>query len=163
MEYILKQQAQMEQREINRLKRKREEEHVDRFVCGESYVEAAESCSGNAAGSSSSADEGSSLPGVQYCPTGSSSQCPSGMQCYAAVSCSRDAHHEEAPLSVEEVSVQLSDSLLTTSEQQPPSLLSNSTTATTEGNHAVLTIEEGYSSIVKRTVSALLSSRYGLN
>jgi len=164
MDYILKRQAQMEKRELNRLKRKREEEHVDRFVCGESYVEAAESCGGNAAGSSSSAVEGSgpSEAQVQYCPTGSSSQCPSGMQCYAAVSCSRDSHHEEALLSVEEVSVRLSDSLLAI-EQQPPSLLSNSTTATREGNHAVLTIEEGYSSIMKRTVSALLSSRYGLN
>jgi len=146
MDYILKRQAQMEKRELNRLKRKSEEEHVDRFVCGESYVEGS----------------GPSEAQVQYCPTGSSSQCPSGMQCYAAVSCSRDSHHEEALLSVEEVSVRLSDSLLAI-EQQPPSLLSNSTTATREGNHAVLTIEEGYSSIMKRTVSALLSSRYGLN
>mmetsp|Transcript_30866 Transcript_30866/g.65243 ORF Transcript_30866/g.65243 Transcript_30866/m.65243 type:complete len:323 (-) Transcript_30866:123-1091(-) len=199
MEGVLKRQARMEQREMNRLKTARIKEYVDRFVCGESYAAAAESCGGNVAASSSSSsitdDNGGSLPtaaaALQYCPTGSSSQCPTGMECYAAVSCSRPSHDEKVSL-VENVSVRLLDSLMTTAaaHEGPASAVSslpNSTTAASDddGDNGVL-IEEGVhcssssslidewriffqessssSSIVSRTVSAMLPSSYsGLN
>jgi hypothetical protein len=105
MEEILERQGRMEREEVNKLKRSREEMmHVERFVCGGSFEEAEASCRGGGEGSSStsSTEEGgtstttsSSVVGAHYCPSGSSSECPTNMNCYAAVSCPRSSHHEE--------------------------------------------------------------------
>lgn len=105
---ILEKQGRMEQQEIDRLKRRRGEEYVERFVCGDSYEGAEASCSSDS-GESASAP---SSAAASYCPSGSSAQCPNGQSCYAAVSCPRSSHEEEVPL-VEEVSLQLINSLMT--------------------------------------------------
>jgi len=170
MNDVLKQQARMEQIEVNQLKQ--ESRRHDRFVCGGSYVEAAESCA--ATPSSATTDSSSALPASnmapQFCPTGSSSQCPTGMECYAAVSCPLDPPQvEEVSLVVdeEEVSVQPSDSVWTTEHS---TAASNGTVEILEdsGSSSSSSIEDwtlffGIESTLSRTVSALLSSRYGLN
>lgn len=64
-----------------------EEQYESTFACGTSYASASEMC-----GSSSSA---LSLPSL-LCPQGLSVECPSGMNCYAAVRCPREDLHSES-------------------------------------------------------------------
>mmetsp|Transcript_8126 Transcript_8126/g.17631 ORF Transcript_8126/g.17631 Transcript_8126/m.17631 type:complete len:282 (+) Transcript_8126:345-1190(+) len=110
METALERQHQLEREEVKRLADRREEDYVARFVCGKSYDEAAESCDDDAAAVAASPMDGvaaavaaattttTSSSSAVYCPTGSSLQCPTDMQCYAAVSCPRLTHDEEPPL-----------------------------------------------------------------
>lgn len=128
MEAELERQRDLESREMDRLRGGREETHVRRFVCGESYEDAEAGCGG---------DDSAVLPlspsggGVRYCPTGSSSQCPADMECYAAVYCPRRTHDEEPPL-IEAVSLRILNSLAT-----EPILLGNATHASVgESNHS---------------------------
>eukprot|EP00579_Thalassiosira_antarctica_P004732 CAMPEP_0201881710 /NCGR_PEP_ID=MMETSP0902-20130614/11932_1 /ASSEMBLY_ACC=CAM_ASM_000551 /TAXON_ID=420261 /ORGANISM="Thalassiosira antarctica, Strain CCMP982" /LENGTH=249 /DNA_ID=CAMNT_0048409973 /DNA_START=290 /DNA_END=1039 /DNA_ORIENTATION=- len=174
MEEVLERQRHLEQREMNRLARQRDEEYVNRFVCGGSYVEAEESCAVSSsltdgATTSSILDTATAPAATHYCPTGSSSQCPTGMECYAAVPCPRSTHDEEPPL-LQEVSLRL---LLNSFLVTEP-ILFNATTMGEDRNDSLVDEEwislSEWSSLVREssssilgTVSALVSSHYGLN
>lgn len=175
MEEVLERQRHLEQREMNRLARLRDEEYVNRFVCGGSYGEAEESCAVEDDGTDGSsfvdgltASLDVSAAATHYCPTGSSSQCPTGMECYAAVPCPRSTHDEEPPL-LQEVSLQLLNSFFVT---EP--ILFNATTMGEDRNDSLVDEEwislsewgsfvRASSSSILGTVSALVSSHYGLN
>ena len=84
---MVERQRQEELFIMESLVEEREREFMSRFVCGRSYDDAVESCSG---GDSSNSSEGVSWAAHAYfCTSGLSSECPSGMQCYASVSCPR--------------------------------------------------------------------------
>jgi len=128
MDAALERQRDLESREVDRLRGKREETHVGRFVCGESYEDAEAVCDGGGGDDSSSAvlllpSSVGDGDGRHYCPTGSSSRCPADTECYAAVYCPRRTHDEEPPL-IGTVSLRILNSLAT-----EPMLLGNVTHA----------------------------------
>lgn len=103
------------------------QEVEERFVCGESWDDALRSaCSSSPADSFSSYDESS-----VNCPSGTSSQCPSDMECYASVLCpidedqhvahSQTANHQEISLEKYAPSQNLS-SAVSTSDADTPSI-----------------------------------------
>lgn len=167
MEEILERQRHLELQEMNRLMDAREEMYVNKFVCGDSYAEAEDSCNAPVDGGHESGDGGDMES--HYCPSGSSYQCPSGLQCYAAVPCPR-ATHDEEPSLLEEVSLKLLP-LMT-----EPILLNDTTTSWSSSSPSPYTSEmllmeewrlffQESSSVLLGTMSSLLasSSRYGLN
>mmetsp|Transcript_12833 Transcript_12833/g.27268 ORF Transcript_12833/g.27268 Transcript_12833/m.27268 type:complete len:304 (-) Transcript_12833:82-993(-) len=110
---ILARQHHLEQQELNRLLSWRQETYVSRFVCGNSYAEAEHICARDADALTSSDSSSSSMDAAaqhlitlaasHYCPSGSSSQCSNGMECYAAVPCPRSAFEEEPSVSLTHV------------------------------------------------------------
>lgn len=93
MASVLERQRDLERMEMDRLTRRRGEGYADSFVCGANYEDAEGSCN---APSSPGAGGGAFGGGPRYCPTGDSSQCPAGTECYVA-SCSRRAQDKKAP------------------------------------------------------------------
>ena len=192
MEDVLRRQSRLEIQEMDRLVRLRDtgedgEYYVKRFVCGMSFEGAEESCNNNdnigsssssSVGTSTSTSGSSSQSSAHYCPTGSSSQCPSDMECYSYVSCPRSSSSgEEPPPLIDDESMRLLNSLLARSTE--PILLLNSTDVddTIDSYDHVgtagLMMEEWTTynredsdesqSILGRILSTFLSSHYGLN
>jgi len=181
METVLERQHQLEQEEMKRLAHRREEEYVARFVCGKSYDEAAESCNAAVAASPMVGVAAvAATTSTVYCPAGSSMQCPTGMQCYAAVSCPRLTHDEEPPLG-QEISLGLGFKSFLVTEPILLNATDNNIRMVNEGGKndsgtTRLAQEEWMhhpsewnslflesSLAVLATVSAMLSPRYGLN
>ena len=191
MEDVLRRQSRLEMQEMDRLVRLRDdggedgEYYVKRFVCGMSFEEAEESCSNidnigssSSDGTSSGTSSGSSSQSAHYCPAGSSSQCPSDMECYSYVSCPRSSSGEEPPPLIDDESMRLLNSLLARSTE--PILLLNSTDVDDTidsydhvGTASLMMEEwttfhnredsEESQSILGRILSTFLSSHYGLN
>lgn len=166
MEKILEEQSRLEDLEMDRLKLLREENgYEERFVCGESHEVAEASCGG---GSSLEVGNGEGLGLVaHYCPTGESSQCPTGMECYAAVSCPRGSMDYAEPSSVPRDAPILVDSTIAAA----PSLVNGSMGGDDDGSvqgggswsYSFLA-DYAPSSLGRKVVSSLLtSSGYGLN
>ena len=93
---VLAEQRALERAELGRLAESRSASHVERFVCGASYDDAALRCSAGAdppqLGRGVRGDGG-----AHYCPSGSSGACPGGTECYAAVPCPASTHAPEVP------------------------------------------------------------------
>jgi len=96
VEDVLSEQRSMEQSELNRLAEGRAGAHVDRFVCGASYDDAALRCSAGADPPQLGRGRAGGA-GAHYCPSGSSGACPAGTECYAAVPCPASTHAPEVP------------------------------------------------------------------
>lgn len=173
MDEVLERQSQLEQQEQNRLMDEREEECVERFVCGLTFAHAESSC--GAPSSPLDADyvfRADGVAGANYCSSGSSSQCPMGEGCYAAVPCPRHSHLEEVSL-IERVGLQLLNSIAT--EAVLLMTEDNSTGSSGRRGDGILIGEYGLmseewraffresSSALSGKVSSLLSSRHGLN
>ena len=95
MDWILDWQGRLERRDMDgrmsQTDKNRRKEVGNSFVCGTTYADAETRCTLAAAGaeslSSLSSSSSSDYNGLHYCSTGSSSECPSTMECYASVPC----------------------------------------------------------------------------
>lgn len=142
----------LERRAADQLSRRRDAEHVPRFVCGRSFAAAERSC-------------GDAAAPPRYCADGSAAWCPAGAACYAAVPCPRPSRDEEPPSLPTELS---SLGLLRDSSLFTELTLLNSSTpfALVEFSEEQAEVELGGSLFARESLSAMLgtaSVRYGLN
>lgn len=168
----LERQRLLEAEETDRLVRRREEEYERRCACGTSFDDAAERCA-SSFDADADADYSFSVARgavAHDCPDGSSSHCPADTRCYAAVPCPRASNDGEGPLRRRQLllvaePVALIEDVVSdgngsgVSEGEGGRTRSPVTTTTSDWG----SLARESSAAVLGTMSALFSSRYGVN